>query len=258
MLQLRQIALVARVLKPAIDDLEAVFGFKRCYVDPEVATFGLENTLMTVGRNFLEVVAPTRDGTAGGRYLDRRGGDGGYMVITQAPTLDEQKAVRQRALDRAVRVAYEVERDGWHICQLHPRDLEAAFLEVDFDPEADLTGQWMPAGGHGWEVSVDQSVTVDYLAAELQAADPEALAQRWGAIIGVPVDGYEGAPALQLRNAWLRFVPSNDGRGAGLGGVVLSVRDRDRVLRAAHERGLYVSDDRVDVCGTRFYLRDHG
>ena len=42
------------------------------------AEFGLENTLMPVGRNFLEVVAPIQEGTAAGRYLDRRGGNGGY------------------------------------------------------------------------------------------------------------------------------------------------------------------------------------
>ncbi len=38
---------------------------------------------MPVGKNFLEVVAPIREGTAGGRDLKRRGGDGVYMVITQ-------------------------------------------------------------------------------------------------------------------------------------------------------------------------------
>jgi len=43
---------------------------------PRGGTPGLHNFLMPVGSNFLEVVAPSREGTAGGRYLDRRGGDG--------------------------------------------------------------------------------------------------------------------------------------------------------------------------------------
>ena len=72
-LHLRQIALVARELAPVIDDLSAIFGIKPCFVDPGVKVFGLENTLLAVGRNFLEVVAPIEDNTAGGRYLDRRG-----------------------------------------------------------------------------------------------------------------------------------------------------------------------------------------
>ena len=68
-IQLRQICLVAEHLTPVIDDLTAILGINSCYVDPGVGVFGLENNLMAVGRNFLEVVAPTQPNTAGGRYL---------------------------------------------------------------------------------------------------------------------------------------------------------------------------------------------
>ena len=44
-LQLRQIALVARELEPVLDDLTAILGINRCFVDPGVGVFGLENTL---------------------------------------------------------------------------------------------------------------------------------------------------------------------------------------------------------------------
>ena len=74
-IQLRQICLVARELEPVIQDLTAILGINRCFVDPGVGKFGLENTLMPIGRNFLEVVAPVEEGTAGGRYLTRRNGD---------------------------------------------------------------------------------------------------------------------------------------------------------------------------------------
>lgn len=82
-LRVRQIALIARELAPVVDDIREVFGLEVAYRDPQVAAFGLENTVFPVGNQFLEVVAPTREGTAGGRYLDRRNGDGGYMVICQ-------------------------------------------------------------------------------------------------------------------------------------------------------------------------------
>ncbi len=119
-LQLRQICLVARTLEPVIDDLTAILGINRCYVDPGVGAFGLENTLMPVGRNFLEVVAPIQPNTAGGRYLDRRNGDGGYMVITQADSEATQLRVRDNAAACEVRVAHESVRDDWHLLQLHP------------------------------------------------------------------------------------------------------------------------------------------
>lgn len=255
-IQLRQICLVARELKPVIDDLTAVLGINTCYVDPGVGKFGLENTLMPVGRNFLEVVAPVEEGTAGGRYLDRRDGDGGYMVITQVDTLENQQTIRQRALDNGVRVAYEAERDGWNLCQLHPGDMIASFFEIEWDVHEDLEGHWNPVGGCGWEDEVKQDVTVDYLGVELQGPDPDKLAQRWGTVAGLPVERQGAGLSMRLNNATIRFVEARDGRGAGLGGLDIAVKDRDHILTRARERGCYFSDDRVDVCGTRWYLRD--
>ena len=78
-LRLRQIALVARELAPIEKDLIDVLGIEVCFRDPGVAHFGLENALFPIGNQLLEVVAPVQENTAGGRYLERRGGDGGYM-----------------------------------------------------------------------------------------------------------------------------------------------------------------------------------
>ena len=255
-IQLRQICLVARELKPVIEDLTQVLGINSCFIDPGVGKFGLENTLMPIGRNFLEVVAPIEENTAGGRYLDRRAGDGGYMVITQLDTLENQQAVRQRALDNGVRIANEAERDGWHLCQLHPGDMIASFLELEYDKFEDFNGNWMPVGGTGWEDKVKQDVTVDYLGVELQSADPVTLAELWGKVAGLPVEREGAELSMRLNNATIRFVEADDGRGAVLGGLDVAVKNRDHILTAARERGCYVSDDRVDICGTRFYLHE--
>ena len=257
-IQLRQIALVARELAPTIDDLCSIFGIEPCFIDPGVGVFGLENTLMPIGRNFLEVVAPVEENTAGGRYLDRRNGDGGYMVICQAGNKPTQQAVRQRALDEGVRIATESERETWTICQLHPRDMIASFLEIDWDINNDFDGNWHPAGGLGWEGNVNQSVTRDFLGVELQGVDPVGIAELWGKVTALPVERDGAVLSLELNNATIRFVEATDGRGPGLGGLDLAVNDRERILRAARERGCYVSHDRVDVCGVRWYLKDPG
>ena len=86
-LRMRQICLVARELAPVVDEFRAALGLEVCHRDPGVGKYGLENALFPIGHNFLEVVAPVREGTTAGRYLDRRGGDGGYMVITQCDDL---------------------------------------------------------------------------------------------------------------------------------------------------------------------------
>ena len=255
-IQLRQICLVAGDLDSTIDDLEQVFGIQRCFVDAGVGQFGLVNTLLPIGRNFLEVVVPVEDNTAAGRYLERRNGDGGYMVICQADSRENQRAVRQRALDNDVRIAWEVDRDSFNICQIHPGDMRAAFFEIDWDEVNDFHGNWHPAGGMQWEDKVDQSVTVDYAAVELQGPDPVGLAELWGKVAGLPVSRDGATLNMSLNNVDIRFVEATDGRGYGLGGLDLKVADRDRILAAAKARNAYVSDDEVQVSGVRFRLID--
>ena len=131
-IHLRQICLVASELGPVQDDLEEVLSIRPAYHDDGVGVFGLENVLMPIGSQMLEVVAPQpgKDPmqTAAGRYIDRRGGDGGYMVITQVPSRDEQEAARARAADRNVRVAWENDRKTWNVMQLHPPRSGLVFL----------------------------------------------------------------------------------------------------------------------------------
>lgn len=254
-IQLRQIAFVAERLEPVLQDFEAVFGLARCFIDPGVAVFGLENTLMPAGRNFFEVVAPVKPDTAAGRYLERRKGDGGYMVITQTETLPQLEAVRARAAAAGVRVAWESARRGWTLIQLHPGDLKTTFLDVEWDEHEDLSGPWPPAGGTGWEDKVRQHLVLGFSGVELQAEDPAAAAGLWSAVTGSPVESVGGAPGVNLNNASLRFVPPSDGRGPGLSAVDLEVRDVAGVCERARARGLPAVPDRVEVCGVRFHLR---
>ena len=254
-IHLRQVALVASNLVAAVEDLSAILGLEVCHVDPGLAIWGLENALLPAGRNFLEIVAPTTEGTAAGRYLERRGGDGGYMVICQTETRELQSACRERAASVGVRVAYESdEREGFNIMQLHPRDLEAAFFEIDWDVESDFAGRWEPAGGKGWEQHIRTERVLDITGVELQCDNPPELAKRWAAIANVAVESEKGEVVVPLHNAKLRFVGVTDGRGPGLGGIDLAVSDRQAILDAAKERGCFVDEQQVLICGTRFHL----
>src|SRR5262249_29674914 len=91
MMRLRQVALVARDLDRAATDFCAVLGIEVAFRDPGVATFGLHNAVMPIGDTFLEIVSPVEAKTTAGRFLERRGGDGGYMVIFQCDDLDPQR-----------------------------------------------------------------------------------------------------------------------------------------------------------------------
>lgn len=251
-IHLRQVCLVAEKLDPCLRDIRAVFQTPVCHRDPDVASFGLENALMAFGSQFLEVVAPFRDGTAAGRFLERKGGDGGYMVICQVPTLQEQAAVRQRASDNQVRVAFESDHGNWNIMQLHPRDMEAAFLEVDWDEHADMQGNWQPAGGLAWTDKASSVAASGITGVELSGRDPQRLARHWSQVTGIPVSTHNDLPAIQLANAVLRFSPAEAPGNQGLTGVDVEVSDPADILRRASSTGLSAGPDGFRLCGVRF------
>ena len=241
MLRLRQICLVARHLKPAVADLESAFGLATCFHDPGVAKYGLENALLPVGNDFLEVVAPVTSNTAAERYLDRRGGDGGYMVILQS---DDARACRKRVEAVGVRIINTHDHDDFYGIQLHPRDTGGAMVEIgQNDGDGAPDSPWRPAGGD-WKRAVRTNVTTAMTGAELQCDDPAKLAAHWGAILDIdPKTGNDDDAALQLDNATLRFVTVTDGRGEGLGGIDLKM--------TPGAQG--VGKTKV-ICGTRFRL----
>lgn len=139
-LHLRQICLVTDQIQTATRDLIKVFSLKTCFIDDGVAKFGLQNVLMPIGRDFLEVVAPTQPETYAERYMKRRGGEGGYMVICQVRTKSEQDAHRHRAIDADVRVAWESDGPTWRYVQCHPGDMMGTFLTVDYDSAESFNG----------------------------------------------------------------------------------------------------------------------
>ena len=248
-MRLRQVALVARDLDPVLADLCAVLGIDVAFRDPDIKVFGLHNGVMPVGDTFLEVVSPIQPGTTAGRYLDRRGGDGGYMVIIQCDDLDADRA---RVAELGVRVVWQADLPDIRGTHLHPRDTGGAILSLDW---ADPPASWRWAGTE-WEQHVRTDVVNEITAVELQSDDPLALAQRWSQILNRPVaQTAAGVIRIVLQQGAIRFVSASDGRGEGVGGIDVMVADRQRLLAAARDRGVAVRDDTLVICGTRIRLR---
>jgi hypothetical protein len=254
-LRLRQIALVAEKLRPVEEALVDVLGIEVCFRDPGVGHFGLENALFPIGNQLLEVVAPTEENTAGGRYLERRGGDGGYMVITQC---NDHAPRRARVRDLGVRVVNQFDSGEFRNMQLHPKDTGGSFFEIDemVGPGAhDLDGPWEPAG-KDWQRARRLERVTGILAAEIQCDDPKQVAARWSEIAEIPLFTHEeGHPTLPLDNASVRFVPCTDGRPEGLGGIDVACADKAAVLAAAEACDAVIGIDQVRLCGMRINLR---
>lgn len=244
MMRLRQVVIAARDLDATAADLTAVLGIRVGFNDPGVAEFGLVNAVMPVGDTFLEVVSPVSPSAPARRFIDRRGGDGGYMVMIQSSDLD---ADRKRAADLGVRVAWQIDLDDIRGTHLHPADVGGAILSLD-QPEPAPSWRW---GGPKWKEAVRTDVTRAVTGVEFASDDPERLAARWGRVLARPVERAGAALVIPLDEGRLRF-----GHGAEKGPdriVTYDVAaDAGRVLAAARQRGLPTTDDTVAIAGTGF------
>lgn len=244
-MRLRQIALVGQDLEAARDEINDVLGLGADYSDPGVRKYGLHNAVWPVGDTFLEVVSPTKDGTTAGRLLEKRQGDGGYMVILQT---DDLAGARARVAEKGVRIADQFDGDGVAFTHLHPKDVGGAIVSVDHMIPKERW-EW---GGPDWRENVRTETSLEIIAAEVQAADPGAMAERWGEVLGLARrrDGL----SLQLDGGEIRFVTAMDGRGDGLRGFDVKVRNPAAVRARAEVRGNLDAHGAVVLCGTRVNL----
>ena len=232
MIRLRQVALVANDLDQAVSGLCQGFDLSVCFNDPGVGQFGLRNALMRIGDDFLEVVSPTQTGTTAGRLLERRGGDGGYMVIVQAGSFEELAALRACLPELGVRVVWK--NDYPHIAgtHLHPRDVGGTILSIDATDEL-RSWEW---GGPTWADAPTGELATGLAGVTVGANDPAAMCARWAEVLDQQA---EGARINLDGGGWIQFAPAGP-RGEGVDGVTFATNgDRQRY---------------GDICGCRITL----
>jgi Glyoxalase-like domain len=214
--RLRQVALVARDCGAVAGQLSQAFGWAQPYHDPGVAQFGLTNAVFAVGDTFVEVVAPAQPDTTAGRYLERRGGDGGYMAIFQVPDL---AAARRRIDGLGVRVVWTADLADIAGTHLHPGDVPGAIVSIDW---AAPPQSWRWAGP-SWTGRAPAHAPGGVTGLTVEVADPPAAARRWAAVLGIRAAG-EDATVVELPDTGqrLRFVPARAGQGEGITAVTIA------------------------------------
>jgi hypothetical protein len=248
-LRLRQICLVAPHLEPVISDIAGIMGLSVCYRDGNVAKYGLENALLPVDTILLEVVAPFREGTTAGRFIDKTEGRGGYMAIF---CCDDPDARGKHANSIGVRTANVITHAPYHGVQLHPRDCRAAFIEFNHtDGSDDVLGAYPPAGPD-WQKFIRKEVTQALTGVEMQSPEPLALAEHWGNIIGIAASkGGNGEAELKLPNCSFRFVK---GASEIMSALTFRVSNVAKLRDAAKTRGYAVSGNSFELGGVTFHL----
>ena len=248
-MRLRPCVFVCGDLESTREELCDILGIEVAYRDPGVAKWGLVNVVCPTGHDFLEIVTPFQQGTSAGRYIERRKGDGGYMVILQVP---DAAAERKRVTDLGVRAVAQKDLPEYQYTHFHPADTSGVLLSLDttFAPKGVDPALWWPPAEKGWLKHARSDLTNGLAGVEIQHEDPDKAAATWSRILNRPVEG----DIIRLDGAQIRFVPIVDGRGPGVSAYDVKVVDRERVLAAAHKRGKQRGPAQVEVCGCRINL----
>ena len=247
-MRLRQVAFIAKELQPIADQLGEVFGLKVGFRDPGVEYFGLRNVVMPVGGEFLEVLEPFRDDASGARYLARRGGDAGYMVILQDA---DALAHRARLQADGVRVIATSRDATYQYTHFHPGDCAGVLMSLDSVPGKaawrEPKSAWPPAGPNWREHQSEAALGIS--AVTIQSRDPLGACERWCALLDKPAATSGDELEIALERGRIRFVAPVDDDGTGVIGLDVEVRDSPAALDRAREAGLPVAGGAVEICG---------
>ena len=249
-MKLRQCVFVCKDLESSREELCDILGIDVAYRDPGVAKWGLVNVVCPIGNDFLEIVTPSQPGTSAGRYIERRKGDGGYMVILQ---VDDAKAERARVTGLGIRAVAQKDLPEYNYTHFHPSDTTGVLLSLDttFAPPGVYQKLWWPPAEKDWVAHRRSDVTNGLAGVEIQHEDPDAAAAQWSKILDRPVEG----DIIRLDDEGeIRFVPIADGRGPGVSAYDVKVVDRERVLAAAKKRHKQHGPTQIEVCGCRINL----
>jgi hypothetical protein len=233
--RLRQAVLAAGDLEVVAGRLRETLRLEEPFRDPGVGLFGLANTVFALGDCFLEVVSPTQPDTAAGRYLQRHGGDAGYMVMFDLEDLD---GARARAAELGVRTVWEMDLPDISGTHLHPADMTGAIVSIDSSRPYG-TWRW---GGPEWTEKTGNGAPGRLVGVTLAVSDPEATAARWAGVLGVPVQA-DGAMLLLLGGSRVAFEHTADATSEGLTEIAVELPD-----------GLPGGASEVEIGGVR--LRD--
>ena len=244
-MDLRQLVMVSSLRDPIVDSLCKLFDIKVSFNDPGVGHFGLENAVLPVGTDFLEVVSPVEKNTTAARYLDRRSGDGGYMVIIQ---VDDFSDVQNNVKENNVTVVWESEHPEARAMHLHPKEMGGAILSLDWmNPKE----SWKWAGPN-WKQFVNTSTINRFVGVEIQSDNPEAMKIKWQSVLRVHENKIRDNE-IKLDNTWIRFVEDEDGRGPGVSAFCIEANDNESLLKKADEIGLLHKEE-IFIGGVKFLL----
>lgn len=237
--RLRQLVIACKS-QDSYSDIQDILGLGQPFHDPGVSEFGLHNAVFALGDQFLEIVVPINDKAPAKRFIDRSG-EGGYMAIFQT---DNLAAARQRIVDQDIRSVWNIDLKDIAATHLHPADVGGAIVSIDqaFPPES---WRW---GGKDWQ---SRSAPGRLIGARLSSPDPERLAARWAAALGLQIEMEGAVFGLTWDEGRLEF---SEGKNEKLQQFDLAIADPESAFAKARHQDIPVHDDKIIFAGISLKL----
>jgi hypothetical protein len=227
MIRIRQVALCTDDVWREEQAIVSTLGVASVHRDPP-NVFEMRNVVFAVGDTFLEVLQPTADFAPSAKFLSKRGGPAGYMLILQVDDLD---VVRARVEGLGFRIVYDEPPARHHgveaaAIHLHPADTGGAIISLD---RMDPVDGWAWAG-RAWRGHVHTDVVERIVGVEMRSSDVEALATRFSALVDRPCSiGDAGEWTIGLDDSIVRVVAGQHGEPDQLTAVEMLATDRSAV-----------------------------
>jgi hypothetical protein len=247
-MRLRQLVIATSEMDSLADKICDLFELKRTFSDPELIVFGLQNVLIPLGDTFLELVTPVEENSSAERFLKKRGGDGGYMVIVDTVDLEKEKERLEKA--GMTIVWYENRKfDDIHgqSLHLHPKQVGGAILSID---NMNPLSSWLWAGTE-WEKDINKSLVSHISGVSVCSPNPNNLLSNWEKALGRKRS--TGGNSIDLSGSSINFVINNQSQSEYVSAFQIHTAKRLGLEKRAEGRGFFKNNN-IHLGGVDFVL----
>ena len=247
-MRLRQLVFVSRERDRLARQICTLLDLKETYHDAGLINFGLENVLIPLGDTFFEIVMPVQENTTAERFLEKRNGDGGYMVIVD---VDDFESEQKRVESSGIEIVWHGNRNEDEInartIHLHPKQVGGAILSIDhMNPK----NAWLWAGTN-WEKDINKALVSHLCGVNICSANPDNLLSNWEKALGKKRSiGYN---SIDLAGSSINFDMNTQSQSEYVSAFQIYTLKKSNIEKRALSKG-FVTNNNIHLGGVDFLL----
>ena len=248
-MRIRQLVFVSEERDKLASQICNLLDLKETYHDAGLINFGLENVLIPLNDTFFEIVMPVQKNTTAERFLKKRNGEGGYMVIVDVECFEKEE---ERINSSDIEIVWQGDRREEEIrartIHLHPKQVGGAILSLD---KMEPANAWLWAGTN-WEKDINLKL-VDCLSGVIMQSDnPSNLCSKWEKALGVKRSSSDEI-TIQLDRSKIIFVDDTDGRGEGVSAFIVKSFNKEKSIENALDMEV-MQNNEISLGGVKIIL----